>query len=264
MLMTAHRRRRAFTLIELLVVIAVIAVLMALLLPAVQQAREAARRTQCKNSLKQIGMALHNYHDTFKMFPPGYVDRNGNPNVTPDMDQGPGWSWAAFLLPSLDQANVYNQINFNLGVGLGSNAQISQQSLSVFQCPSDGLQQSFLVYDITLSLPITTVAHSNYVGCNGWIECFGGAGGNPQPGAAADGLTGTYGAAGVGMFYRNSSNSTANFTDGLSNSVAVGERSSNHSPSTVVSAQPGWQCSLQLRIRCPQTQPMTMQTLVKH
>src|SRR5689334_25410189 len=110
-------RRRAFTLIELLVVIAIIAVLIALLLPAVQQAREAARRTQCKNNLKQIGLALHNYHDTFRLFPPGYVDRNGNPNLTPDNDLGPGWGWAAFLLPYIDQSPLYSPINFNVGVG---------------------------------------------------------------------------------------------------------------------------------------------------
>src|SRR5579872_314988 len=118
--------RRAFTLIELLVVIAIIAILVAMLLPAVQQAREAARRSQCRNNLKQIGLALHNYHDALKVFPPGYIDKNANPNVTPDLDQGPGWGWASFLLPQMDQVNVYNQINFTQGVGLSTNVQISQ------------------------------------------------------------------------------------------------------------------------------------------
>src|SRR6478609_9116964 len=125
------KERRAFTLIELLVVIAIIAVLIALLLPAVQQAREAARRTQCRNNLKQIGLALHNYHDAYQLFPPGYVDRNGNPDLTPDNDLGPGWGWASFILPQLDQGNVYNQINFNIGVGLGSNATVSKLSMTV-------------------------------------------------------------------------------------------------------------------------------------
>src|SRR6185436_10436203 len=112
------RRRQGFTLIELLVVIAIIAVLVSLLLPAVQQAREAARMSQCKNSLKQIGLALQNYETSNRVFPPGYIDQNGNPNLTPDNDLGPGWGWAAMLLPNMDQGNSYNQINFNVGVGL--------------------------------------------------------------------------------------------------------------------------------------------------
>jgi prepilin-type N-terminal cleavage/methylation domain-containing protein/prepilin-type processing-associated H-X9-DG protein len=238
----SHKTRRGFTLIELIVVIAIIAILIALLLPAVQQAREAARRTQCRNNLKQIGLALHNYHDSNKAFPPGYVDRNGDPNSTPDNDQGPGWGWATFLLPYLDQGPAYNQINFNQGVGVGANAQVSQTSLTVFQCPSDGQQRSFPVYDSSFSTPITTVAHSNYVGCNGWIECFNGAGGNPQPGPADDGLSGVFGRGGVGIFYRNSNNSTASFTDGLSNTIVVGERSSNHAPATWTGAVTGGRC----------------------
>ena len=79
-------RRQGFTLIELLVVIAIIAVLIAMLLPAVQAAREAARRAQCVNNLKQIGIALHNYHDAISTFPPGYIDYQNNPNNTPDLD----------------------------------------------------------------------------------------------------------------------------------------------------------------------------------
>ena len=90
--------RRAFTLIELLVVISIIGLLIALLLPAVQAAREAARRTQCVNNLKQIGLALHHYHSSHQAFPPGYVS-NFDPSGT---DTGPGWGWAAMLLPQVD------------------------------------------------------------------------------------------------------------------------------------------------------------------
>jgi len=98
---TLRRRLRGFTLIELLVVIAIIAVLIALLLPAVQQAREAARRTQCRNNLKQLGIALHNYHDTANTFPPG--------TMYGDDDYG----WGTFLLPMIDQAAIYNRLDFN-------------------------------------------------------------------------------------------------------------------------------------------------------
>ncbi len=109
-------RRRAFTLIELLVVIAIIAILIALLLPAVQQAREAARRTQCKNNLKQLALALHNYHDVFNTFPPGSVlPQAGNTTPYPPashnnpMARTAGWTWSAFILPYIDQAPMYNQ-----------------------------------------------------------------------------------------------------------------------------------------------------------
>src|SRR3954451_15240789 len=97
----SSRSKRGFTLIELLVVIAIIAVLIALLLPAVQQAREAARRTQCRNNLKQIGLALHNYHDAHKIFPPG---ETSNGTDDPLYGHGPGVD----ILPYIDQATVYN------------------------------------------------------------------------------------------------------------------------------------------------------------
>lgn len=104
----APRLRRGFTLIELLVVIAIIAVLVALLLPAVQQAREAARRSSCKNNMKQLGLALHNYHDTHFSFPPGYLDQDSYGGFGfVDINQG-HWAWSASLLPFLDQAPLYN------------------------------------------------------------------------------------------------------------------------------------------------------------
>src|SRR5215217_7921410 len=107
--------RRGFTLIELLVVIAIIAVLIALLLPAVQQAREAARRAQCVNNLKQMGLALHNYHGSVDAFPPGYVSAVKNPGDDyPEL--GPGWGWAAMLLGHLDQGPLFHAINFTMQI----------------------------------------------------------------------------------------------------------------------------------------------------
>src|ERR1035438_6111572 len=138
--MCSAMNRLGFTLIELFVVIAIIAILIALLVPAVQKVREAAARTQCTNNLKQIGLALHSYHGTYKQFPAGYVDGNANPSSTPDNDVGPGWGWASFLLPYLEQGSVFNQINFNVGVGIGVNVQVSQTQLAVFQCSSDPYQ----------------------------------------------------------------------------------------------------------------------------
>jgi prepilin-type N-terminal cleavage/methylation domain-containing protein/prepilin-type processing-associated H-X9-DG protein len=234
--------RSAFTLVELLVVIAIIAILLGLLLPAVQKIREAAARAQCTNNLKQIGVALHVYHDANLRFPPGYIDGNTDPNSTPDNDVGPGWGWASFLLPYLEQQNVYNQINFRQTVGSGSNTAISQYPLKIHQCPSDPYQQSFPVYDSTFTTPIAMLAHGNYVGCNGWEECFNGAGGNPQGGTGTDGLSGNYGQAGVGVFYRNSQTRIASVTDGMSNTIFVGERSGNHAPSTWTGAVPGGRC----------------------
>jgi len=121
-------RRRGFTLIELLVVIAIIAVLIALLLPAVQQAREAARRTQCKNNLKQLGLALHNYHDTFTGFPMGKNTAGSGLTNFPAQ---------ARILPYIDQTNLYNQINFNVNATNAANVVPYNTSLPAFRCPSD-------------------------------------------------------------------------------------------------------------------------------
>ncbi|WP_339728930.1 DUF1559 domain-containing protein [uncultured Gimesia sp.] len=133
--------RRAFTLIELLVVIAIIAILIALLLPAVQQAREAARRSTCKNNLKQIGLGLHNYHETHSMFPMSYKHTlDGGYDATQR-----GMSWISYMLPFIDQANVYNKINHGLPLSDPNNDEVSKTILTVMLCPTDpGVESGIL------------------------------------------------------------------------------------------------------------------------
>lgn len=133
MVTTLSSRRRAFTLIELLVVIAIIAVLIALLLPAVQQAREAARRSQCKNNVKQLGLAIHNYHDSMAAFPPGVIWPSG-------LYTGSRTNFNVHLLPYYDLATVYNQVNFSSGgiLWYGNNTTATGASVSLLLCPSDG------------------------------------------------------------------------------------------------------------------------------
>ena len=125
-------RRPAFTLIELLVVIAIIAILIGLLVPAVQKVREAAARTQCVNNLKQIGLALHNYHDSKKVFPSGY--RASGAYSDGSSDTTPGWGWGAYLLPYLEQDNLCRQLNFTAPV---QNSPAIQTIVKVYLCPSD-------------------------------------------------------------------------------------------------------------------------------
>jgi prepilin-type N-terminal cleavage/methylation domain-containing protein/prepilin-type processing-associated H-X9-DG protein len=201
--------RRGFTLIELLVVIAIIAVLIGLLLPAVQKVREAAARMTCKNNLKQLGLALHNYHDRNGSFPPGYVS-----GVSPGgVDTGPGWGWAAYLLPDVEQDNLHRTIRFDRDVRDPLNAAARVQGLAVFRCPSDQRIDTFSPVD-GAGNPVTTVAHGNYVAVFGSNEI------EDNPGL------------GNGMFYRNSRIRFGDLTDGTSHTLAVGERSSNLAKAT--------------------------------
>lgn len=194
-------RRHGFTLIELLVVIAIIAVLVALLLPAVQQAREAARRSQCRNNLKQIGIALHNYHASYNLFPPGYVSGAVYPATSN------GWGWCAQLLPYLDQGPLHNSINFQLPIENAANLPRLSTNLPGMLCPSDQTGAGpFSITDAGGTVIIPAAAASSYVATVG------------DDGSEADDLTGN------GVFYRNSRTRIADILDGTSMTVLVGER----------------------------------------
>jgi prepilin-type N-terminal cleavage/methylation domain-containing protein len=170
--------RSGFTLIELLVVIAIIAVLIALLLPAVQQAREAARRSQCKNNLKQLGLAMHNYHDTFGAFPPGWIAATRG--VGPDVNGGlNGFGWGAMILPMMEQAPVYNQFRFELSIndttGTPSNRSLIATSLPTFRCPSDPAPVTWQLKNSAGTTVIADVASTNYLalfGLRAIEECY--------------------------------------------------------------------------------------------
>ncbi len=200
-----HPRRSAFTLIELLVVIAIIAILVALLVPAVQKVREAAARTQCTNNLKQLGLALHGYHDANNRLPNGYrmnVDAMGN-------ETGPGWGWGAEILDNLEQGSVRSQINLAVDLRNAVHAGPRTQRLTVFLCPSDDNLGTF-----TPPTATTKLAHGCYVAVFGSNEI------ETDPGA------------GNGLFYRNSTTRFAHVTDGVSNTLMVGERHSNRFTAT--------------------------------
>jgi prepilin-type N-terminal cleavage/methylation domain-containing protein/prepilin-type processing-associated H-X9-DG protein len=218
-------RRRGFTLIELLVVIAIIAILISLLLPAVQAAREAARRIQCVNNLKQIGLALHNYHSQQNVFPPGYLSLRDPVNFDND---GPGWGWLARCLNQIEQAPLYNSINFVVGIETSGNRTARSTLVPSFLCPSDAWRiDAFTVVDSTTTntapgAPICAVASSNYVGSVGT--------GDPSSlyPYIIDDDNGPPGRDnGNGIFFRNASVTIAQVLDGTSQTFAAGERSQN-------------------------------------
>ncbi len=208
-------RRSGFTLVELLVVIAIIAVLIALLLPAVQQAREAARRTQCRSNLKQIGLALHNYHDTSNMQPPGWIGVTGG---QPDVNGINGWGWAAKLLPQLDQAPLYGSLNFLVKVGDPANAAGRVKPLADYRCASDVGPDRWTINAAGTTTPLADVAAASYAAVFRKDEVDN-----------CDGLAVGFPCSSDGAFFLNSRVGFRDVTDGLSNTLMVGEHQTRQS-----------------------------------
>lgn len=210
--------RRGFTLVELLVVIAIIGVLIALLLPAVQQAREAARRMQCRNNLKQMGLALHNYHDTYGAFPAGYYRNNDDDNVS--AFQGPGWGWGTSILPQIEENNRFDGLSPNTRHASDDAdiLQYSQPPISAYRCPSAPGG------DLNETLPTSSSSPAH--GLSTYKGVFGDR--NTQAYYTSDLPNCSYYAGscvngGNGIFSPNSKISFRDITDGTTNTVMVGE-----------------------------------------
>ena len=211
--------QRGFTLIELLVVIAIIAVLIALLLPAVQQAREAARRSQCKNNLKQLGLALHNYAETHGCFPAGCLFAAKNPIEAGGSSNRA--TWLAYLLPFVDQAAAYQKLNFKTDFN-SSNLdswdpnRVRSVNVPVFRCPSDPGNP--------ISPEQPSFAPTSYVASIGNSNRIHGGGGVALPGINGDWSKTVYNNRSErGVFASNSSCKLRDITDGASNTMAASE-----------------------------------------
>lgn len=218
--------RRAFTLVELLVVIAIIGILMSLLLPAVQAVRESARRTQCKNNIRQVALALHMFHDSNERLPAGWIGDS--------VDNLPGWGWATKALPFMEQTNLYDTIQFQLAIDDPSNADVVTAVIPTFLCPSDpvpdlldlvptvgngGLPPPSLTAEpptLVASPPPSSfiASRGNYSGVFGTLEIED----DPDKGD--------------GVFFRNSKIRFADIQDGLSHTLLIGERSSDYGAMT--------------------------------
>jgi prepilin-type N-terminal cleavage/methylation domain-containing protein len=223
--MKSRKWRTGFTLVELLVVIAIIGILIALLLPAVQAAREAARRSQCTNNLKQLALAMHNYHDAFKSLPSGWL-RSPDTAAGNNMNQ---WGWTALILPFVEQQPLHDQIKPGpnqlevLAAALlnGTSLGVLSQPIDVFRCPSDvgpNENSSRDQYPYSAGPGTGRPATSNYVAAaDSWRNTDNAA----APWACSQGQ---YGTMSVGIFRQNSDTKFRDITDGTSNVIALGER----------------------------------------
>lgn len=220
-----------FTLVELLVSISIIGLLIALLLPAVQSARESSRRAQCSNNLKQLGIGFHAHHDALKKFPPSYQIQVGGSGAmgTPDpltRDAGPGWGWGMLLLPYVEQASLYDEFNLNLPCWHAQNNAPARRVLPLFLCPSAGADTlPFSVINPSGNV-LATFSRSSYVANVGQEEPWGHTADDYAP--IAD-----------GPLYRNSKTRAADVLDGLSNTVFLGEHHQVLSSKTWVGVVPG-------------------------
>jgi prepilin-type N-terminal cleavage/methylation domain-containing protein/prepilin-type processing-associated H-X9-DG protein len=214
--MQVRTGQNAFTLIELLVAIAVIGVLIGLLLPAVQKVREAASRMSCQNNLKQIGLALHHYHDTHGSFPPGYrASLSYSDGAT---DTAPGWGWGAFILPYLEEDNVYRQLRMSQPV---QQSAAIQTVMKTYLCPSDITPDAAFAVADGFGNTLCLAAPTSYAACCG------------------SDASETTGPTGLGVFYRNSRIRIADIRDGTSSTILIGERAWSNAKGIWAGAIPG-------------------------
>jgi prepilin-type N-terminal cleavage/methylation domain-containing protein/prepilin-type processing-associated H-X9-DG protein len=224
----ARYKRHGFTLIELLVVMAIIGILVAILLPAVQAAREASRRTQCRNNLHQIGIALHNYHDTYLLFPPGWI---GVTNGQVDVNGGSGLAWSSLILPQIEQYAAAFQskekngsappLNPRVPITNSDDATLQPYVIRLYRCPSDTCPETVSVVQdpskpTNKDLPMN-LATSNYVGSFGstdYHSCYSNAVGVDCAPLPKD----------RGVFYLNSRTTIGDVRDGTTYTMMVGER----------------------------------------
>ncbi|MEW4561482.1 DUF1559 domain-containing protein [Bremerella sp. JC770] len=218
----SYSRRSGFTLVELLVVIAIIGVLIALLLPAVQQAREAARRIQCTNNLKQLALAMHTYHDTHLKFPPGNLGEGYGHHEAHEpygSTKAPTWCWSAFILPQLEANNVYESFDFSASPWadtiVRSAVNVGPETDTTNQVPSSQMPNVFRCPSVPTSGTSDITAYKDY-GINGGTD------GLPER------YYGEYSAASSsGLAYHNSAVRFADVTDGTTNTVMFGEQAHN-------------------------------------
>jgi len=206
--MSVRYRYRGFTLIELLVVIAIIGVLVGLLLPAVQQAREAARRMTCVNNLKQTGLAMHGYYDSKRQLPSGYISPGTSAADPSASETVKGYAWGFVLLPYMEQSSLFDSIDqTGEAVGTSNEAKAAEANLGGYRCPTDTATVSFSVNNGSGTVDLPT---SNYVAVLGWNNVTTEAG------------------QGNGVFFRNSDIQFRDIRDGLSTTICVGERKHIH------------------------------------
>lgn len=231
---SASIMRRGFTLVELLVVIAIIGILIGMLLPAVQQVREAARRIQCANNVRQLGLAVLNYESAHMHFPSGWTTGN-------EMDplEEPGWGWSAQLLPHIEGNNIYSRIDMTVAIDDHDHEDIIQTVIPVFLCSSDPAND---VQNMDVHIEEDDHDHDHFVAQDDDDD-------HDHEGlwASRSNYSGMFGSGeldedhlleGNGAFFANSWLSISQFSDGTSNTIIIGERTNEHGPISWVGMVP--------------------------